>query len=96
MDLHIFFRKLQQILFGIIFADIVQYKEKRRRDVMLAGQLKQAFELSKKYRMDVSTVTELQKIVAKEIDSSSRVEMKVLTQILQMLENNKTFLREAQ
>ncbi|MEK4228059.1 ABC transporter permease [Solibacillus sp. FSL H8-0538] len=63
---------------------------------MFTSDLKRAFELAEKYRMDVSTVTELQKIVMKELNSSLKVEENVLTQILQLLENNKTFLREAQ
>lgn len=62
---------------------------------MFTGDLKRAFELSQKYRMDVSTVMELQKIVVKELNPSLKVEENVLTQILQLLENNKNFLREA-
>lgn len=62
---------------------------------MFTGELKSAFELSEKYRMDVSTVTELRKIIVKELDPSVKVEENVLTQILQLLESKKTFLREA-
>lgn len=62
---------------------------------MFTGELKRAFELSEKYRMDVSTVTELRKIIVKELDPSVKVEENVLTQILQLLESKKTFLREA-
>lgn len=62
---------------------------------MFTGELKRAFELSEKYRMDVSTVTELRKIIVKELDPSVKVEENVLTQILQLIESKKTFLREA-
>lgn len=61
---------------------------------MITGPLQQAFELSKKYRMNVSTITELQKIVNVELGQSRQLEEKVLTQILQLLEANKSYLRE--
>lgn len=61
---------------------------------MITGPLEVAMNLSKKYRMNVSTVTELQKIVGNELSLTQQDEEKVLTQILQLLEKNKVYLRE--
>jgi hypothetical protein len=61
---------------------------------MITGPLETAMNLSKKYRMNVSTVTELQKIVGNELNCSPQQEEKVLTQILQLLETNRVYLRE--
>jgi hypothetical protein len=61
---------------------------------MITGPLEVAMNLSKKYRMNVSTVTELQKIVGNELNLTQQDEEKVLTQILQLLEKNKVYLRE--
>ncbi len=61
---------------------------------MFIGSLQMAFDLSEKHRMNVSTVTELQKIVHAEIGHTPQLEDKVLTQILQLIENNKQYLRE--
>lgn len=61
---------------------------------MIKGPLEEAFKLSKKYRMNVSTVTELQKIIGQELGHSKQVDEKVLTQILQLIENQKVYLRE--
>jgi hypothetical protein len=61
---------------------------------MITGQLEVAMNLSKKYRMNVSTVTELQKIVGNELNLTQQDGEKVLTQILQLLEKNKVYLRE--
>lgn len=61
---------------------------------MITGPLEKAMTLSMKYRMNVSTVTELQKIVANELNLTQQDEEKVLTQILQLLEKNKVYLRE--
>ena len=62
---------------------------------MVTGQLERAFQLADKYKLDVSTVLELNKIIMKEVNGSIKVEEKILLQILQLLENNKTLLREA-
>ena len=61
---------------------------------MITGPLEVAMNLSKKYRMNVSTVTELQKIVGNELNLTQQDGEKVLTQILQLLEKNKVYLRE--
>ena len=61
---------------------------------MIKGPLEQAFKLAKKYRMNVSTVTELQKIISQELGHSKQIDDKVLTQILQLIENQKVYLRE--
>ena len=61
---------------------------------MITGPLEVAMNLSKKYRMNVSTVTELQKIVGNELNLTQQDEENVLTQILQLLEKNKVYLRE--
>ena len=62
---------------------------------MITGQLERAFQLAEKYKLDVSTVLELNKIIAKEIMSSPKVEEKILMQMLQILDNNKMILKEA-
>ena len=59
---------------------------------MITGQLERAFQLAEKYKLDVSTVLELNKIIAKEIMSSPKVEEKILMQMLQILDNNKMIL----
>ncbi|RHW37605.1 ABC transporter permease [Lysinibacillus yapensis] len=62
---------------------------------MITGQLERAFQLAEKHKLDVSTILELNKIIMKEVNSSVKVEEKVLHQILHILENNKQLLREA-
>lgn len=55
---------------------------------MITGPLEQAFQLSQKYRMNVSTVTELQKILLAEIGDCKQYDA-VLTQILKTIDENK-------
>ncbi|MBD8034060.1 MULTISPECIES: ABC transporter permease [Solibacillus] len=62
---------------------------------MITGQLGRAFQLAEKHKLDVSTVLELTKVIAKEVNGSQKVEEKILQQMIQILENNKTILREA-
>ena len=62
---------------------------------MVTGQLERAFQLAEKHKLDVSTVLELNKIIAKEVNGSAKLEEKVLAQMIQILENNKLILREA-
>ncbi|NLY80950.1 MAG: ABC transporter permease [Lysinibacillus sp.] len=62
---------------------------------MITGQLERAFQLAEKHRLEVSTILELNKIIRKEINSTPAVEEKILQQIIKVLENNKTLLKEA-
>lgn len=62
---------------------------------MVTGQLERAFQLAEKHKLDVSTILELNKIIAKEVDSSPKMEEKILNQFIHILENNKTILKEA-
>lgn len=62
---------------------------------MLTGNLERAFQLAEKHRLDVSTITELNKIIAREVNIPGKVEEKVLLQMLSILENNKHILKEA-
>ena len=62
---------------------------------MLTGQLEHAFKLAEKHQLDVSTILELNKIIAKEVNGSPKTEEKILQTIIQLLENNKTILKEA-
>ena len=62
---------------------------------MLTGQLANAFKLAEKHQLDVSTILELNKIIAKEVNGSQKTEEKILQTIIQLLENNKTILKEA-
>lgn len=62
---------------------------------MLTGKLERAFQLAEKYRLDVSTILELNKIIAREVNMPGKVEEKVLLQMLSVLENNKQLLKEA-
>ncbi|MBM7607440.1 hypothetical protein JOD29_000677 [Lysinibacillus composti] len=62
---------------------------------MITGQLERAFQLAEKHKLDVSTILELNKIIAKEVNASPILEEKILQQIIKILENNKTYLREA-
>ncbi|SOC15162.1 hypothetical protein SAMN05880501_10846 [Ureibacillus xyleni] len=62
---------------------------------MITGQLERAFQLAEKHKLDVSTILELNKIIMKEVNSSPKVEEKILQQIIQILVNNKQFLKEA-
>ncbi|RUL55611.1 MULTISPECIES: ABC transporter permease [Lysinibacillus] len=62
---------------------------------MITGQLERAFQLAEKHKLDVSTILELNKIIMKEVNSSPKVEEKILHQIIQIIENNKQFLKEA-
>ncbi|MGE7664725.1 ABC transporter permease [Ureibacillus composti] len=62
---------------------------------MITGQLERAFQLAEKHKLDVSSILELNKIIAKEVNASPILEEKILQQIIKILENNKTYLREA-
>ncbi|MGE7022072.1 hypothetical protein [Solibacillus cecembensis] len=62
---------------------------------MVTGQLERAFQLAEKHKLDVSTILELNKIIAKEVNSSMKMEEKILNQFIHILENNKTILKEA-
>lgn len=62
---------------------------------MITGQLGRAFQLAEKHKLDVSTVLELTKVIAKEVNGSQIVEEKILQQMIQILENNKIILKEA-
>lgn len=62
---------------------------------MITGQLERAFQLAEKHRLEVSTILELNKIIRNEINSTPAVEEKILQQIIKVLENNKTLLKEA-
>lgn len=62
---------------------------------MITGQLERAFQLAEKHKLDVSTILELNKIIMKEVNSSPKIEEKILQQIIQIIENNKQFLKEA-
>lgn len=62
---------------------------------MITGQLERAFKLAEKHKLDVSTILELNKILAKEVNSSPTMEEKILQQLIQIIENNKTILKEA-
>jgi len=62
---------------------------------MITGHLERAFQLAEKHKLDVSTILELNKIIAKEVNASPILEEKILQQIIKILENNKTYLREA-
>lgn len=62
---------------------------------MITGQLGRAFQLAEKHKLDVSTILELTKVIAKEVNSSPKMEEKLLLQMIQLLENNKTILKEA-
>lgn len=62
---------------------------------MITGQLERAFQLAEKHRLDVNTILELKKIVAKEINSTPAMEEKILQAIIKVLENNKKILKEA-
>lgn len=62
---------------------------------MITGQLGRAFQLAEKHKLDVNTILELTKVIAKEVNSSPKVEEKLLLQMIQLLENNKTILKEA-
>lgn len=66
-----------------------------RRMPMITGQLERAFQLAEKHKLDVSTILELNKIIMKEVNSTPKVEDKILQQIIQIIENNKQILREA-
>ncbi|GLC90312.1 ABC transporter permease [Lysinibacillus piscis] len=63
---------------------------------MVTGQLEQAFKLAEKHMLEVQTILDLKRIIAKEVNSSQRLEDKILQSMIQLLENNKTFLQEAQ
>lgn len=62
---------------------------------MITGQLERAFQLAEKYKLDVSTILELNKIIAKEVNSSPITEEKILQQMIQLIGNNKIILKEA-
>ena len=63
---------------------------------MVTGQLEQAFKLSEKHMLEVQTILDLKRIIAKEVNSSPGMEEKILQSMIQLLENNKTILQEAQ
>ncbi len=63
---------------------------------MVTGQLEQAFELANKHMLEVQTILDLKRIISKEVNSSARMEEKILQTMIQLLENNKTILQEAQ
>ena len=63
---------------------------------MVTGQLEQAFKLAEKHMLDVQTILDLKRIIAKEVNSSPKMEEKILQSMIQLLENNKTILQEAQ
>ncbi|MFF5995853.1 MULTISPECIES: ABC transporter permease [unclassified Lysinibacillus] len=63
---------------------------------MVTGQLEQAFKLAEKHMLEVQTILDLKRIIAKEVNSSPRMEEKILQLMIQLLENNKTILQEAQ
>ena len=63
---------------------------------MVTGQLEQAFKLAEKHMLEVQTILDLKRIIAKEVNSSARMEEKILQSMIQLLENNKTILQEAQ
>ncbi|MGN7477401.1 ABC transporter permease [Solibacillus silvestris] len=62
---------------------------------MITGQLGRAFQLAEKHKLDVNTILELTKVIAKEVNNSPKIEEKILQQMIQILENNKTILKEA-
>lgn len=62
---------------------------------MVTGQLEQAFKLADKHMLEVQTILDLKKIIAKEVNASPRLEEKILQSMIQLLENNKTILQEA-
>ncbi|AWE07427.1 ABC transporter permease [Lysinibacillus sp. 2017] len=62
---------------------------------MITGQLERAFQLAEKYKLDVSTILELNKIIAKEVNCSPITEEKILQQMIQLIGNNKIILKEA-
>ena len=63
---------------------------------MVTGQLEQAFKLAEKHMLEVQTILDLKRIIAKEVNSSAKMEEKILQSMIQLLENNKTILQEAQ
>lgn len=63
---------------------------------MVTGQLEQAFKLAERHMLEVQTILDLKRIIAKEVNSSPRMEEKILQSMIQLLENNKTILQEAQ
>lgn len=60
---------------------------------MITGQLGRASQLAEKHKLDVNTILELTKIIAKEVNGTQKIEDKILLQMIQILENNKTLLR---
>lgn len=63
---------------------------------MVTGQLEQAFNLADKHMLEVQTILDLKRIISKEVQASPRMEEKILQSMIQLLENNKTILQEAQ
>ena len=63
---------------------------------MVTGQLEQAFKLAEKHMLEVQTILDLKRIIEKEVNSSPKMEEKILQSMIQLLENNKTILQEAQ
>ena len=63
---------------------------------MVTGQLEQAFKLAEKHMLEVQTILDLKRIITKEVNSSPRLEEKILQSMIQLLEHNKTHLQEAQ
>ncbi|CAM5218025.1 ABC transporter permease OS=Ureibacillus acetophenoni OX=614649 GN=SAMN05877842_102392 PE=4 SV=1 [Ureibacillus acetophenoni] len=62
---------------------------------MITGQLERAFQLAEKHRLDVGSILDLYTVIRKELNVSPVVEEKILQQMIKILENNKTYLREA-
>lgn len=74
---------------------IIDNKKMKGRVAMVTGQLEQAFKLAEKHMLDVQTILDLMKIIAKEVNGSPRLEEKILQSMIQLLENNKSILQEA-
>ena len=79
-------------LFVIIYSITIE----RRRVAMVTGQLEHAFKLAEKHMLEVQTILDFKRIIAKEVNGSTRTEEKILQAMIQLLENNKTILQEAQ
>ena len=75
---------------------IIEVTIQKGRVAMVTGQLEQAFKLAEKHMLEVQTILDLKRIIAKEVNSSPRMEEKILQSMIQLLENNKTILQEAQ
>ena len=74
---------------------IIEVTIQKGRVAMVTGQLEQAFKLAEKHMLEVQTILDLKKIIAKEVNGSPRLEEKILQSMILLLENNKTILQEA-